>query len=150
MKALSNVTVVVIIWLDLIIILTWWKWRQTLVSCWFNFDQLSFPRWHKIWCDAEIKKVKGALKMRLTRLIYSLRHLGLYKWFFCSILLSTISKQHSWFLAQCWIFPLLENRECRDRESNPGLLGEKRERYLCATPPLHPTLKKPTNLGIVS
>ena len=33
------------------------------------------------------------------------------------------------------IFRLLENRECRDRESNPGLLGVKRECYLCASRP---------------
>ena len=37
------------------------------------------------------------------------------------------------FSMLCLIFQLKENREHRDL--NPGLVGEKRERYLCAMPP---------------
>ena len=41
------------------------------------------------------------------------------------------------------IFQLKENREHRDL--NPGLLGEKHERYLCAMLPLHYIIYKLSN-----
>ena len=52
---------------------------------------------------------------------------------FLVLLLSTCLSGIFLFSMLRSIFQLKENREHRD--SNPGLLGEKRERYLCAMPP---------------
>ena len=56
-----------------------------------------------------------------------------YYYYFLGSVTVHLSKQHFSPSMQHSIFQLYENREQRDL--NPGLLGEKRERYLCAMPP---------------